>query len=598
MFEEFGPPQLPFKRVPARRHKAIFTAIAGYITSTLVGLGLSTFVAGAVANIAIGAALLGIGQIASAAFGGSRPQTSTPQAQATINQSTGPRIRGYGRAKLGGTRAFWDSIDGSLYQIIMAHHGKIDAFEQFYIGDIAVARDGSSNVTTSPFAGYVRIIDHDGDADQMADNDMLFKWPGIWTAEHRLRGIANWFVSFASPAAADYQAVFPEGYNTPIRCVCRLSRVWDPRDETQSAEDEDTWRWSDNAALCILDYLRHPDGYNRALTDIDVTSFIAMADLCDEPVALAAGGFEPRYRLWGIYSLSDDPQDVLAKMRATCDAEFYQTATGQIAIRGGKWVAPTVTIRDADIIAHSMEQGNNRFSAFNELKIIYTSPEHDFQSMEATAWEDLSDQAERGVLASSLTLDLVPSAPQARRLAKIHIAKSNPAWKGTVVANLSGLDALGERTSRVVLPELEIDDAFYEAGFSIRPDLTGVEIAVMSISEAAYKWTVAEEGTSPAIPEDTRPDLTFPVPTGLVLSKAASKITATVDNPTRDDLDLQVQYRAGAGSLWQEMQVNPGALFGVTPALPNGTYQVRARWRGPLESAGAWTTPLSEITLP
>lgn len=590
MFEEFGPPQLPFKRVPARRHKAIFTAIAGYITSTLVGLGLSTFVAGAVANIAIGAALLGIGQIASAAFGGSRPQTSTPQAQATINQSTGPRIRGYGRAKLGGTRAFWDSIDGSLYQIIMAHHGKIDAFEQFYIGDIAVARDGSSNVTTSPFAGYVRIIDHDGDADQLADNDMLFKWPGIWTAEHRLRGIANWFVSFASPAAADYQAVFPEGYNTPVRCVCRLSKVYDPR-------TGDTV-WSDNASLCILDYLTHPDGYNRSVEDIDLPSFAAFADDCYEAVPLANGGTEPRYRLWGVYGLTDDPQDVLGKMRATCDAEFYQTAEGKIAIRGGTWNPPTVTIRDTDILGHSMEQGNNRFAAFNELKIIYTSPDHDYQSMEATAWEDLPYQAERGALPSSLTLDMVPSPTQARRLAKIHIAKSNPAWKGTIVANLSALDALGERTVRIVLPELEIDDAFFVAGFSILPDLTGVEITVMSISEASYTWTTDEEGASPAIPEDTRPDLTFPVPTGLALSKAASKITATVDNPTRDDLNLQVQYRAGAGSLWQEMQVNPGALFGVTPTLANGTYQVRARWLGPLESAGAWTSPLAEITLP
>src|SRR5690606_41546713 len=66
-----------------------------------------------------------------------------------------------------------------------------------------------------------------------------------------------------------------------------------------------------------------------------------------------------------------------------------------------------------------------------------------------------------------------PSLHDALPISKIHIAKANPQWKGTVVANLSALDALGERTVRLVLPELGIDDAFFVAGFSIRPDLTG-----------------------------------------------------------------------------------------------------------------------------
>jgi len=327
-----------------------------------------------------------------------------------------------------------------------------------------------------------------------------------------------------------------------------------------------------------------------AIYAVDVCRCLFKCRHCYTPIEKA--------RIWGVYGLTDDPADVLAKMRATCDAEFYQTADGKIAIRGGAWQAPTVTIRADDILGHSMEQGNNRFAAFNELKILYTSPNHDYQSVEATSWENLADQADRGVLSSSLSLDMVPSPSQARRLAKIHIAKSNLEWKGTIVANLAALDALGERTVRIVLPELGIDDAFFVAGFSIKPDLTGVELSVMSISEASYVWSAVEEGVSPPIPEDTRPDLTFPVPESLELSKASSKITATVDDPGRDDLDLQIQYRAGAGSLWQEMQVNPGALSGITPTLANGTYQVRARWRGPLESAGAWTSPLSEITLP
>lgn len=572
-----------------------FTAITAWV-ATSFAVSLAT--AGIITNLAIGVALMGIQTLL--ASGQQRQTTSTPQAQATLNQSTGQRLRGYGRGKLGGTRAFFDSYSGFLFQIVMAHHGRIDAFEEWWIGDrlVTLIDDDSGMVNENPFFRHVQLYFNHGDGETNIRDIMMLNWPEVWTTEHRLFGIAHFLAVFTSPKGEDLQAIFPQGHDTPIRAVARLSLVWDPRDPAQDPDDESTWLWSDTASLCILDYLKHPDGYRRSLDDIDVQSFIDFADICDEAVPLAAGGTEKRYRLWGVYGLTDDPQDVLGKMRATCDAEFYQTAEGKIAIRGGAWQAPTVTITEADILGHSMEQGNNRFAAFNELKLLYTSADHDFQTMEATSWVDLADQAERGVLQSSLTLDMVPSASQARRLAKIHVAKANPAWKGTIVANLAALDALGERTIRVVLPELEIDDAFFVAGFSIRPDLTGVEISVMSINEASYTWTTAEEGAAAPIPEDTRPNLEYPVPAGLALTLDGDFVVATVDATARTDLTLQAQIRAGAGSLWQEMEVEPGAFEARFGPVAAGDYQVHARWLGPSNTAGPWTTPLAEIEVP
>lgn len=564
---------------------AIFTAIAGYVTTALISAGLSTVVAGAVANIAVGAALLGVGTIISSATT-SRPQTSTPQAQATLNQAAAPRLRGYGRAKLSGTRAFWDSKNGDLYQILMAHHGEIDAWEQFYVGDKAVSLDENGDVASGIFINLVRIQSRLGTAAQGAYN-LASVWGTKWTEDHRLRGIATIFARFKSPPAGNFQKVFPDAHNTAIRGVARLSKVYDPRTGATG--------WSDTAALCIMDYLTHSDGYRLSIDDIDLPSFSAKADVDEEAIPLAGGGAEKRYRLWGIYSLTDDPQNVLAKMRATCDAELYQTAAGKIAIRGGQWQVPTVTLDEADILSHSMEQGNNRFAAFNKLKILYTSKDHDYQTVEAPAWQDLADQAERGVLASELDLDMVPSPSQARRLAKIHIAKANPAWKGTITANLSALNALGERTIRLKISELSIDDAFFIAGFTIRPDLTGVEISVISISEAAYTWTTAEEGESAPIPQDTSPDLDFPIPENLSLSETGGVVTATVTAPGRDDLEFEAEIRAGAGALWQPMQ-SSDQITAVSGELDPGTYQVQARWRLGT-TVGDWTFPLSEITI-
>lgn len=607
MFDYTGPPQLPFRRgTKAKRHKAIFTAIAGYLTTALIGIGINAAIAGVAANLVIGAVLLG----ASYLLTPRPPVMSTPQAQAVLNQSIAPRIRGYGYALLGGTRAFYDSSGGTLYQVVMMHSGEIDGIEYYKIGDIIASLAGNgvavNDVFTTkaapgggaqPVGGpggaattyyHITIRGHLGSPDQTVDALMDGAWE-MWTSAHRLRGIAYFVASFTSPGQESFQKVFPEAHNTPVRALCRLSRVWDPRNDTTA--------FSENASLAILDYLTHPDGFRKTRANCDLDSFAAFANLCDENVALAGGGTEKRYRLSGVYSLNDEPEDILRKMRATCDAELYQNAAGKIAIRGGKWEAPTVTITERDILGHTMEQGNNKFAAFNELKITYTSPAHDYQTMEATTWADLADQDERGPIPSNLDLDFVPSPSQARRLAKIHVSKANPRWKGRIKTNLMGLDALGERTIRVVLPELEIDEAFYVAGFSIAPDLTSVEIEVMSISEAAYAWDPAtEEGQNPAAPQNTTPDLTFPVPQNLTLTNPApGRIDALVDPIDRTDLFLQVQIRAGAGAIWQEMTIGEIYNSGVATGLAEGVYVARARWVGAQNAASDWSFPYPEI---
>jgi len=572
---------------------AIFTSIAsavlGFIgissTATILGVSASALLGGA---LAIGASFalqrltmkkLDIGQ--------------TAQAQATLNQATGPRIRGYGRAQLGGTRALWDSRDGWLYQAVMAHSGEIDAFEEWWVGDIKVSLDSGGYVTTSPFRGgkgepYVFIFGHRGTTTQAADTRLKAAFPGIWTDAHQLKGIAYFVTGFGSPPPEYYQTLYPEGYNTPVRAVCRLSKIYDPRTGVTA--------WSDNAALCILDYLTHPDGFGRSMSDIDLPSFSAFANICDEAVPLKNGGSEPRYRIWGVYNLTEDPQDVLDRMRAACDAELYQTASGKIAIRGGKWVEPTVTITANDILGHQIEQGNNRFAAFNELKVLYTSPQHDYQAMEAASWVNVPAQAEQGPLLSDLSLDLVPSNSQALRLAKIHIAKSNPRWRGTITTNLAGLNALGERAIYVQIPELDIDEPFLVTGFTISPDLTGCEIGISSLDASAYQWDPATEQLNPApVPQDTRPPLVIAAPEGLtlrVIDRQGPVIRATVSPSTRGDLQLAAEFRPVGGD-WQAMSVAADALEAFSPVLNAGTYEVRARWLAPQNAAGEWSAARS-----
>jgi hypothetical protein len=115
----------------------------------------------------------------------------------------------------------------------MMHSGPIDAYEEWWIGDKQVEIDGTGRVITPPFANagvnYAYIDGMPGTPDQAASPRIMGLFPGVWTPAHQLKGIAYFVSQFASPPAENYQTVFPEGYNSPVRAVARLSRVYDPR---------------------------------------------------------------------------------------------------------------------------------------------------------------------------------------------------------------------------------------------------------------------------------------------------------------------------------------------------------------------------------
>jgi len=574
-----------------------FAAVGAFIAQMAVGAGIATGITSATVIGTIGATIVfGAGAWALSSLLMPRPRNPNrgADAQSVVNQALGPRIRVYGRAKIGGTRAFFDSKDGQLYQIIMLAAHLIDAIEEYWVSDklVTVNFAQSGAAMTYPFTlgsatSKVRFRDVRMGGSNQSHSVVLAGIFPQWTDAHRLRGIAYVLVQFVDTGPEDFQTIFPQGHNTPIRCVIRGARVYDPRDPDMPLNDDWVspvfWEWSDNPALCILDYIRCPDGMNKPASRIDFASFANFAWLCDEPVPLKAGGTEKRYRLGGTIALTEDPVDVLQRMLATCDGQLYQTSQGKIAIRGGKWEAPTVTIDANSIIGIDLAEGNDAFSAFNELKVVYTSPLHDYQPQETVPWVDTAEQAAHGQIVEDYVLDMVQSPSQARRLAKIYMHKQNPALQGSIVTNLAGLNALGEATVDCVIPELMVAMSFLTTGFSLRSDLTGCEIGISSIGAAAYDWDPAtEEGDNPPPPQDTAPDPTLPVPEGLTLSiDGGDHVVAQVDDPGREDLTLEAQIKAGAGGTYTAMTVDPETPLRAVSAgtVSSGTtYYVRARW--------------------
>src|SRR5690606_26025734 len=94
-----------------------------------------------------------------------------------------------------------------------------------------------------------------------------------------------------------------------ISAIVKGRKVYDPR--------LDDYEWSDNAALCVLDYLLSDFGLGASAEEIDMNSFIAAANVCDETVA-TLDATEKRYTCNGVVDLNDSARDVLESMLGSC----------------------------------------------------------------------------------------------------------------------------------------------------------------------------------------------------------------------------------------------------------------------------------------
>ncbi|GAB6842385.1 hypothetical protein HNR00_003593 [Methylorubrum rhodinum] len=574
-----------------------FAIVSALATATGTAITVSATTASVIGSLAITTASVGANLLISSL---NQPKPRNETQQSVLNQAIGPRVGVYGRTIVGGSRFLFETRNGALMQgIVLAAHG-IDAIEKYLIGDryaqvvqISTDGDGRWQVTDFPQINVVSYENHLGADGQAASPYLLGQFPGIWTSEHRLRGLAYVAVQFLGVKREEQQLVYPQSYATPLRFLIRGKKVWDPTNPAHNPDDKSTFGFSEIAADCILDYLLSADGARFRRSKIDIASFQDAHNLHAETVARKDGSTEFRYRLSGTYRFDEAPKDVLTRMLATCDGRLVRGPTGLIGLRGGRYIAPTVTIATRSIVRASLAQGNDRLDTYNRLKVSYSDPDAYYQPTELQARQDTASQAQIGVVDEAIDLAMVPSWTQAARLAKIKYARDHPAWKGTLATDLSALNAMGEDTVRITYDPLgEVDpgpmmDTVAELpAFGLRADMSGCDLSFSAIDSAAYAWNPAtEEPPRPALPTYVPPINDVPIPSGVNVSQSlrsgqAYAVLAWNASP-RPDTTPQPQYRNNTGDDgdYVGMTIRSDGQSAEAGPLTNGqTYRFRVRF--------------------
>lgn len=493
-------------------------AVVGTLILTAVGAGsfATTAVVGeiTVASIVGTVALTGASIGLQFALAPAPPEAGEQKGQLTTRQPVPIRRRYYGRVKIGGALMFSETINNARYQIVALNHGRVAAFEQHWLNEIVAALDSGGNVTNAFLQSGFPLVSIAWEFG--TDNDLGFPFvqslfPSKWDAAHRGLGIAKALVVTAQPADQEnFTEVYPGGLPPPYRAVVASTMCWDFRDPNQQRNNRASWQFTENPVLQILDFHRHADGMGLAPHDatyfpdsVLAEDWTIAANACDELMTLQNLTTEPRYRCSGGYDLTDPPKDVLAFMLSTCDGQLYQRRDGSIGIRVGRTINAIVTISDEHILSYTeFRAGTPQYLAVNEVTAKFTSRDHDFQPIDANAYQDEDDiEATGQVRSQSLDLTWVPSHAQAVRLMKIAFNRFNPEWSGTIVTNLYGLNAFGERYIRLQISELEIDETFEILSLEIAAAEGTCTFAVISMDQSAFDWSPGEEGEQPSVPE-------------------------------------------------------------------------------------------------
>lgn len=582
---------------------SVLTVAAAIAVQAIPGVGQAIGAALVTAITSAGIAA-GLSLVASALQKAPKADTT----ETALKTERPPRISAYGRLKLFGAYILYETAsDGSAVDVWAFHEGRIDAIEGYYLGDKAVTLIAGGFVSKGPDGSYgdsvIRVGANLGAATETVHAQVAAKLPSIWTAAHRGDGVVTGFMISKPVKAKIYQEVYSTGgpNQTPLALVIRAQPVFDWRDETQSLDDPLTWKWSENVWLHIAHYQLVRNGKTWARHFAPTLAYwTAAADDADLPSPLKGGGTEPRYRSCVSHRHAGNGAEhkaVLAALLACGDGWMAPREDGALVVHAGRYYPPTVHIGPDLVVSYSIEDGIEDENALNQINVTYVSAEHDFNTVDTDPWTNEADILARGAVRSDNLENQVPSASQARRLAKRKERQAMAGKRGTVTTLAAGAVMLSERFIHLTLAEgVGTEDEFVAVDAPVeittlsRNLQTGAVTASWILADPTIdEWDADDEEGLPApvgegVPRDPLDAPTIddaePLFDGDIL-----RLSLSVTGPDRDDLTWFVRWRIVGADAWgsdaqyTDTDAGPGVVLVTNPVPLDADVEVQAAYQ-------------------
>jgi hypothetical protein len=390
----------------------------------------------------------------------------------------------YGATRVGGITFYQETTNNNkvLHKLIALAGHEVNVIGDLYLNDELVTVDGSGDVTSpSQYVGKVKLIKHLGTADQAADATLVSE-SLLWTSNHRARGIAYIYARFEYSADA-----FPNGVPV-ITTVVQGKKVYDPRTETTA--------YSSNAALCLRDYLISS---GVAFTsEIDDTLFSTAANICDETVALDAGGTQLRYTTNGTFTSEAAPKDALSNLLTSMGGMLWYSQ-GKWGCKAAAYTSPVLSLNEDDLRSGlQIQTRNSRRDGFNKITGIFRGPESNYfetnyPTLAPAAFLSVDNGQESEL---ELALPYVDTSAMAQRIAKIALYRNREQLKisgsfGMRAYQLSIGDLVQITNTRLGFADKVFEVVEWRFGLNSEMALE-VFMTLQEISTGVFQWNADE----------------------------------------------------------------------------------------------------------
>lgn len=593
----------------------LFTAL--FSTSFLGGAASWTLFGGAISAASVASAIavtaLSIGlQLAM------MPRPPKPEdGRSPLMQPIPYRIWAVGECRQAGAMMLWEGVDNYLIsvQALVAH--PIDSISAIYLQDdlVNVAGGIVQPIGDRYKDGLVSIDTRLGAVPELAYSGIVsvLGAQGIWTSEHRGDGQASLAMVCNSPSAEDFTSRFP--YGKPMASVvAKWAKVWDLRDPAQSPTNPATWQWSNNSVLimawhqCFSPFGEKRD-YRRAILPV-LDMWQEEANVCDELVPLAGGGTEKRYTCSGYDKTENSPKVATNAILATMDGWMCTRGDGALLIVAGKFREKYVaTLTDADIIGYVTQNDVLFDEEINRFTPRFNYPATDYSTTDTDFFEDIAEQIKAGrPLPEEGRYDWCTQWRQARRLGKRDWKRIREKVRGSIYANLTGLNAAYAPWIRlktpIMIPRLNgkvISNR--KATFDLRKGGLQIDHIKMPDNPADIDaWDpITDEGAAPPVPiKPVSEGLPIPTIDSITVVPAGGSVylRVTVVDPGRTDVTLTIRYRVSGGN-WID-QIFKGAVpasglitVNTNPVPGDQTLEVQAAFIGSNGKTGTYSASRS-----
>lgn len=424
--------------LPAERFEAGPTVLIGLVAGAL-GVTTSSTIAiviGTVLSVVLSTAVsIGLSLLERALFGdkgqeiGQAPPQVTPIRQ-IVKQST-PRKRFiYGKALVGGAYSYLNKKPPYLIsQFLVAAH-RCEALDAVFINGFRCEFNSNGDATTPRFRPggtvYLNISTRLGDPDQAIDSLLTAEFPSIPTTFRQRGQTTVTLKAYYGVDYEDHESVWgPAGNFAPL-FLMRGKPVHDPRVYSSDVDDDTTWSYTDNWALCLADWMITPYGGRKKTSQVDWDAVSEEADLCDQGIGLSSGGSEARYTLNGGFQSDQNPFEVVEAMLRAAGESACLWRRGQFAPQADVPRDTVRTLTQADIVSgFQFRSARSRYETLNKVQSEFVFPGRDYKAAVTPPLVNSTDLAADGQeLAQTISRPFVAGEERAQRLDKITLQRS------------------------------------------------------------------------------------------------------------------------------------------------------------------------------